>query len=64
MSQDASCGSWCSEDGSTERSERLEFYFIFLHQELNVVRKQTDLRLPHRQIIIMIIIKMDYVLSR
>lgn len=42
----------------------LNFFFFFLHQELNVVRKQTDLRLPHRQIIIMIIIKMDYVLSR
>lgn len=39
--------------------------FLFLHQDLNdVVRKQTDPRLPHRQIIIMIIIKMDYVLSR
>lgn len=42
----------------------LNFFYFFLHQELNVVRKQTDLRLPHRQIIIMIIIKMDYVLSR
>lgn len=43
----------------------LNIFLFFFHQDLNdVVRKQTDPRLPHRQIIIMIIIKMDYVLSR